>query len=114
MLFAIRWLTGFALRERAEQAEAAEERATAAEREREAAARFAVAEERARIARELHDVVAHAVSVMVLQVGAVRSRLGPSTAEETRRCKRRACRTDGAGRDAQAAGACGARATRPS
>jgi signal transduction histidine kinase len=76
VLFAILWLTGFALRERAAQAQAAEKRATAAEREREAAARIAVAEERARIARELHDVVAHAVSVMVLQVGAVRSTLG--------------------------------------
>jgi signal transduction histidine kinase len=74
-LFAIGWLAGFALRERAEDAEAAEVRAAQAERERDAAARIAVAEERARIARELHDIVAHAVSVMVLQVGAVRHRL---------------------------------------
>jgi signal transduction histidine kinase len=74
-LFAIGWVAGFALRERAEQAQAAEIRATQAERERDAASRIAVAEERARIARELHDVVAHAVSVMVLQVGAVRHRL---------------------------------------
>jgi signal transduction histidine kinase len=75
VLFAIAWLAGFALRERAVQAEAAEERAIHAEREREAAARIAVAEERARIARELHDIVAHSVSVMVLQVGAVRHKL---------------------------------------
>jgi signal transduction histidine kinase len=75
VLFGIAWLAGFALRERAAQAEAAEERATYAELEREAAARVAVAEERARIARELHDVVAHAVSVMVLQIGAVRHKL---------------------------------------
>jgi signal transduction histidine kinase len=81
LLFGICWLAGFALRERAEQAEAAEERATQAEREREAAARIAVAEERARIARELHDIVAHSVSVMVLQIGAVRHRL-PSDAED--------------------------------
>ncbi|HEY2603273.1 MAG TPA: histidine kinase, partial [Thermoleophilaceae bacterium] len=74
-VFAIAWVAGFALHERAEQAEAAEERATQAELERDAASRIAVAEERARIARELHDVVAHAVSVMVLQVGAVRHRL---------------------------------------
>src|SRR5262245_15979086 len=58
--FAVAWLAGFALRERAEQAEAAEVRATEAERAQETAARIAVAEERARIARELHDVVAHA------------------------------------------------------
>jgi signal transduction histidine kinase len=81
VLFAIGWLVGFALRERNQQAEAAEDRALRAERERESAARVAVAEERARMARELHDVVAHAVSVMVLQVGAVRHRM-PAASEE--------------------------------
>jgi len=80
--FVIAWVAGFALHERAEQAEAAEERATLAERERDAAARIAVAEERARIARELHDIVAHAVSVMVLQVGAVRHKLPDALAED--------------------------------
>jgi signal transduction histidine kinase len=82
LLFAIGWLAGFAVRERAEQAEAAEARATEAERQRESAARVAVAEERARIARELHDIVAHAVSVMVLQVGAVRHKLPETLAED--------------------------------
>ena len=81
--FAISWLAGFALRERAEQAEAAEIRAAQAERERDAVARIAVAEERARIARELHDIVAHAVSVMVLQVGAVRHKLPPALEQDS-------------------------------
>jgi signal transduction histidine kinase len=81
-LFGIAWLAGFALRERSAQAEAAEERATHAERAREAAARVAVAEERARIVRELHDIVAHAVSVMVLQVGAVRHKLPETLPDE--------------------------------
>jgi signal transduction histidine kinase len=83
LVFAIAWLAGFALRGRAAQAQAAEERATVAELERETAARIAVAEERARIARELHDVVAHAVSVMVLHVGAVRHNL-PEALDEDR------------------------------
>jgi signal transduction histidine kinase len=81
-LFGISWLAGFALRSREEEAEAAEARALQAEWEREVSARIAVAEERARIARELHDVVAHAVSVMVLQVGAVRHKLPESLGEE--------------------------------
>ena len=80
--FVAGWVAGYALRERSEEAEAAEERAARAEREREAAARVAVAEERARIARELHDIVAHAVSVMVLQVGAVRHKLPDAMAED--------------------------------
>jgi signal transduction histidine kinase len=82
LLFGICWLAGFAVRERAEQAQTAELRAAQAERERDAAARIAVAEERARIARELHDIVAHAVSVMVLQVGAVRHKLPDALAED--------------------------------
>ena len=80
--FMVAWVAGLALRERAEQAEAAETRATIAERERDAVARIAVAEERARIARELHDIVAHAVSVMVLQVGAVRHKLPDALGED--------------------------------
>ena len=82
LLFGIAWLAGFALHTRAEQADAAEARAAQAERERESAARVAVAEERARIARELHDIVAHSVSVMVLQVGAVRHKLPPELDED--------------------------------
>ena len=81
-VFALAWLAGYSFRERGERAAAAEERALQAEKDREAAARVAVAEERARIARELHDIVAHAVSVMVLQVGAVRHKLPDTLAED--------------------------------
>ncbi len=55
-----------------------------AERERDVAAREAVVEERARIARELHDAIAHNVSMMVVQAGAERRVLGtasPATKE---------------------------------
>ena len=81
LMFAISWVAGYALRERTVQTEAAEQRAARAERERETAARLAVAEERTRIARELHDVVAHALSVMVLQVGVARRRTPAGQAE---------------------------------
>jgi signal transduction histidine kinase len=49
-----------------------ERRAELAERERDLVAREAVVEERARIARELHDAIAHNVSMMVVQAGAER------------------------------------------
>jgi signal transduction histidine kinase len=62
---------------------AKERRASLAERERDVAAREAVVAERARIARELHDVVAHHVSMIVLQAGAERHAL-PSEQAGTR------------------------------
>ncbi|WP_091413149.1 sensor histidine kinase [Friedmanniella luteola] len=81
--FAISWLAGSILQERVLQAEAAEDRAARAEKERDMVARVAVAEERARVARELHDIVAHAISVMVLQVGAVRHGLPAGMADQS-------------------------------
>ena len=55
------------------ESELFDQRASELEREREQLARAAVAEERRRIARELHDVIGHSISVMGVQAGAVRS-----------------------------------------
>lgn len=79
------WALAVGLRERSARAGELEERADRLEREREERARVAVAEERARIARELHDVVAHSVSVIAVQTGSLRRRLRherPAEAEE--------------------------------
>jgi signal transduction histidine kinase len=57
-----------------------ERRLRLAERERDVAAREAVVEERARIARELHDAIAHNVSMMVVQAGAERRVVPPEQA----------------------------------
>ncbi len=59
-----------------------ESRARLAERERDVAAREAIVEERARIARELHDAVAHSVSMMVIQAGAERRVVGDGSTRE--------------------------------
>jgi signal transduction histidine kinase len=65
-------LAAFVFERRARRAAALEERAVRLEREREQRERVAVAEERRRIARDLHDVVAHGVGVMTVQAGAAR------------------------------------------
>jgi signal transduction histidine kinase len=69
LVFAILWIIGESLRARRERLVDAEERAARLERERDADARQAVSGERLRIAQELHDVVAHAMSVIAVQSG---------------------------------------------
>jgi signal transduction histidine kinase len=64
------WLAGDLLRARTLEAAEHERRAVELERQRSAALLQAAAEERARIARELHDVIAHNLSVVVIQAGA--------------------------------------------
>lgn len=66
------WLLGDVLRRQVERQRALEERGRQLLVEREANARRAVIDERLRIAREVHDVVAHHVSVMGVQAGAAR------------------------------------------
>jgi signal transduction histidine kinase len=66
------WLVGRIVAARVELAAELSDKADRLEREQEKQAQLAVAEERARIARELHDVVAHNVSVMVVQAAAAR------------------------------------------
>jgi signal transduction histidine kinase len=70
VVFGGAWLLGRALRGRGQQAAQLEQRAARLEADQQAQARAAMAAERARIARELHDVIAHSVSVMVIQAGA--------------------------------------------
>jgi signal transduction histidine kinase len=82
LLFSVVWLAGFVFASKREEARKAAERATRLELEREAEARAAVAEERARIARELHDVVGHSVSVMTVQASGVRRLLKPEQERE--------------------------------
>ncbi|MFD6752598.1 sensor histidine kinase [Micromonospora gifhornensis] len=78
------WLFALNVRTRRLYVLSLEERAATLEREREAEARAAVAEERTRIARELHDVVAHSMAVMIAQADGARYVLdsSPETARE--------------------------------
>ncbi|MCU1359882.1 MAG: putative two-component histidine kinase [Ilumatobacteraceae bacterium] len=72
VLFSASVVVGDNMRRRRERAAELVERAERAERERELVATQRVQQERTRIARELHDVVAHSVSVMIIQAGAAR------------------------------------------
>ena len=84
VIFGGAWFAGRLVQKRQLYAQAFAERARVLERERDANARVAAAEERVRIAREMHDVVGHSVSVMVVQAGAERLALGeerPATRE---------------------------------
>ncbi len=82
VVFSIAWAVGFALSHKFQEVDEAKERAARAEREREERAQLAVAEERTRIARELHDIVGHSVSVMTVQASAVRRLLLPEQERE--------------------------------
>jgi signal transduction histidine kinase len=77
------WLLGRRVRQRRRRTQALEEHAERLEADRDELARAAVAQERARIAREMHDSVAHSVSVMVLQAGAAEQVL-PASPERAR------------------------------
>jgi signal transduction histidine kinase len=83
VIFTAAWVFGDSRRVRRLHLEMAEERAARAERDRDERARVAVREERTRIAREMHDIVAHSVSVMVVQAGAARRMIGPDPAAAT-------------------------------
>ena len=78
------WLGGYAMRSRRLVAAQLENRAERAEAQSTAERERAVAEERARIARELHDVLAHTMSVVVVQAGAARQlvRAEPERSEQ--------------------------------
>ena len=73
------WLGGAYMRTRRLYVAELRDRAERAEREREERVRSATAQERARIARELHDAVAHAMSVIVVQAEAAEEVLGPDS-----------------------------------
>jgi signal transduction histidine kinase len=67
LLFGAPWIAGRAMKLSRQRQSLLEDQAVILEEQRDERARGAVIEERQRIARELHDVVAHAISVVVLQ-----------------------------------------------
>lgn len=94
MLCLLPWTVGRILRERGAREHAQRESAERLDAEREQRARVAAFSERTRIARELHDVIAHSVSVMVIQAGGARTVMDsePERAESSLRSVERAGR----------------------
>jgi len=81
VLVAVAWAAGVAARRSAERSRQLAALADQLAAEKEETARLAVVTERLHIARELHDVLAHSVSVMVVQVGAARLAAGALPAD---------------------------------
>ena len=81
ILMATAWIFGDSMRTRRRYLMELEEKAVRTEAQRVTEARQAVSDERTRIARELHDVVAHSMSVMVVQAGAARRVLDSDPAQ---------------------------------
>ncbi|CAN5561092.1 histidine kinase [soil metagenome] len=82
VLYGGAWGAGRLVRERNRRADELAGRMVQLEEERDELTATALADERARIARELHDIVSHSISVIAIQSQAVRRRLGPDQERE--------------------------------
>ena len=97
VFFVAAWGAGRVLRARRERADELEDRANRLEREQTVRERQAAADERARIARELHDIVAHRVTTIVIQADS-----GAVTADDPELARRAFGAIGGSGREALA------------
>jgi len=83
LILGLPWLAGSAIANHHQRIELLQERAARLEQERSWAVEAAQVQERERIAREMHDVIAHSVSVMIVQAGAARQVMKSSPEQAT-------------------------------